>query len=159
MLVNAAKKSDTALFIVGHVTKEGSIAGPKLLEHMVDTVLYIEGESGSSFRILRGVKNRFGSTNEIGVFEMCDTGLIEVTNPSAFMLEGRNLDAPGTVVMPVLEGSRPLMVEIQALVCPTNFAMPRRMSAGIDQYRINMLMAVIEKNARMKLYINRFLNE
>lgn len=152
MLVNAAKKSDTALFIVGHVTKEGSIAGPKLLEHMVDTVLYIEGESGSSFRILRGVKNRFGSTNEIGVFEMCDTGLIEVTNPSAFMLEGRNLDAPGTVVMPVLEGSRPLMVEIQALVCPTNFTMPRRMSAGIDQYRVNMLMAVIEKNAKMRLY-------
>lgn len=152
MLVNAAKHSNTSLFIVGHVTKEGSIAGPKLLEHMVDTVLYFEGESGSSFRILRGVKNRFGSTNEIGVFEMGNTGLTQVTNPSAFMLEGRNLNAPGSAVMPLLEGSRTLMVEVQALVCPTNFSMPRRMSSGIDQYRINMLMAVMEKSTGMRLY-------
>ena len=152
MLVNAAKQSGTSLFIVGHVTKEGNIAGPKLLEHMVDTVLYFEGESGSSFRILRSVKNRFGSTNEIGVFEMSQTGLSQVINPSAFMLEGRNINAPGTVVLPLLEGSRTLMVEIQALVCPTNFTMPRRMASGIDQYRINMLMAVMEKNTGMKLY-------
>ncbi|HNZ41604.1 MAG TPA: DNA repair protein RadA [Clostridia bacterium] len=152
MLVNAAKRSGTSLFIVGHVTKEGNIAGPKLLEHMVDTVLYFEGESGSSFRILRSVKNRFGSTNEIGVFEMSNTGLTQVTNPSAFMLEGRNMNAPGTVVLPLLEGSRTLMVEIQALVCPTNFSMPRRMASGIDQYRINMLMAVMEKNTGMRLY-------
>jgi len=152
MLVNTAKQSDTSLFIVGHVTKEGNIAGPKLLEHMVDTVLYFEGESGSSFRILRSVKNRFGSTNEIGVFEMSNTGLSQVTNPSAFMLEGRNMNAPGTVVLPLLEGSRTLMVEIQALVCPTNFTMPRRMASGIDQNRINMLMAVMEKNTGMKLY-------
>ena len=152
LLVNSAKKSGTSLFIVGHVTKEGNIAGPKLLEHMVDTVLYFEGESGSSFRVLRSVKNRFGSTNEIGVFEMSNLGLTEVTNPSAFMLEGRNINAPGTVVLPLLEGSRTLMVEIQALVCPTNFTMPRRMASGLDQNRINMLMAVMEKNTGMKLY-------
>lgn len=152
MLVTAAKESKTALFIVGHVTKEGNIAGPKLLEHMVDTVLYFEGESGSTFRILRSVKNRFGSTNEIGVFEMEQGGLKEVSNPSMFMLEGRNLNASGTAVMPLLEGSRPMLVEIQALVCPSNFTLPRRMATGFDQNRTNMLMAVLEKNTGMRLY-------
>ncbi len=152
MLVNAAKEANTALFIVGHVTKEGNIAGPKLLEHMVDTVLYFEGESSSTFRILRSVKNRFGSTNEIGVFEMTNKGLVEVINPSAFMLEGRNLNAPGSTVLPLLEGSRILMIEVQALVCPSNFSMPRRMATGIDQNRLNMLLAVTEKATKTPLY-------
>src|SRR5699024_2428420 len=138
-------------FIVGHVTKEGVVAGPRTLEHMVDTVLYFEGEQNAVYRILRGVKNRFGSTNEIGVFEMKQKGLYEVTNPSQVMLDGRPLDASGSVVVCAMEGTRPLLIEIQALVSPTSFNMPRRTSVGIDYNRVNLLLAVLEKRAGMQL--------
>ena len=150
-LMQIAKLKDIAIFIVGHVTKEGSVAGPRTLEHMVDTVLYFEGERSSAYRILRGVKNRFGSTNEIGVFEMKQTGLTEVTNPSSVMLEGRPVDAAGSVVVCSMEGTRPLLIEIQALVAQTNFQMPRRTSVGIDYNRVNLLMAVLEKRAGIHL--------
>ena len=150
-LMQIAKLKDIAIFIVGHVTKEGSVAGPRTLEHMVDTVLYFEGERSSVYRILRGVKNRFGSTNEIGVFEMKQTGLTEVTNPSSVMLEGRPVDAAGSVVVCSMEGTRPLLIEIQALVAQTNFQMPRRTSVGIDYNRVNLLMAVLEKRAGIHL--------
>lgn len=146
-LMRIAKQCDIAIFIVGHVTKEGTVAGPKTLEHMVDTVLYFEGEKNASYRILRGVKNRFGSTNEIGVFEMKDTGLHEVDNPSQVMLDDRPLDAAGSVVVCSVEGTRPLLTEIQALVCQSNFNLPRRTSVGIDYNRVNLLMAVLEKRA------------
>lgn len=146
-----AKTLGIAFFIVGHVTKEGAIAGPRVLEHMVDCVLYFEGDRQLTFRILRAVKNRFGSTNEIGVFEMRDVGLIEVENPSAMLLEGRNADISGSAIVCAMEGSRGVMAEIQALVTPTGFGNPRRMSNGIDLYRLLLLIAVLEKRARMNL--------
>ncbi len=151
-LMQVAKKTGTAIFLIGHVTKEGSIAGPKILEHMVDTVLYFEGDKNSSFRILRAVKNRFGSTNEIGIFEMGDCGLIEVANPSKRLLSGRNNNSMGSCVMPTLEGTRPIMIEIQALVCATAFGMPRRMSTGVDNKRVTMLLAILEKVLGYKIY-------
>ncbi len=150
-LMEIAKKQAIAVFIVGHVTKEGVVAGPRTLEHMVDTVLYFEGERSSLYRILRGVKNRFGSTNEIGVFEMRQEGLVEVKNPSQVMLSGRPVDASGSVVVCSIEGTRPVLIEIQALVTDTNFNMPRRTSVGIDFNRVNLLIAVLEKRVGMKL--------
>ncbi len=140
-----AKGHGIPVFLVGHVTKEGFLAGPKALEHMVDTVLYFEGERGQSFRILRAVKNRFGSTNEIAVFEMKDMGLAEVTNPSELFLSHRGARASGSVVVPCMEGSRPILVELQALVSPSNFGMPRRTSMGVDPNRVSLLAAVLEK--------------
>jgi len=145
ILMHMAKNEGIAIFIVGHVTKEGVVAGPRVLEHMVDTVLYFEGERHASYRLLRAVKNRFGSTNEIGVFEMRQTGLEEVTNPSEYMLSGRPEGASGSVVSCIMEGTRPILVEVQALICQTNFNMPRRTAAGIDYNRVNLLMAVLEK--------------
>ena len=150
-LMRIAKQMNIAIFIVGHVTKEGTVAGPRTLEHMVDTVLYFEGEKNAIYRILRGVKNRFGSTNEIGVFEMKDTGLYEVDNPSEVMLAGRPLDASGSVVVCSMEGTRPILIEIQALVSGSNFNLPRRTSVGMDYNRVNMLMAVLEKRAGLML--------
>ncbi len=144
-LMQMAKGLGITIFIVGHVTKEGTVAGPRVLEHMVDTVLYFEGDRNASYRILRGVKNRFGSTNEIGVFEMRSTGLVEVPNPSEYMLSGRPADATGSVVCCTVEGTRPILVETQALICKSNFGMPRRTAAGTDYNRVNLLMAVIEK--------------
>lgn len=150
-LMKLAKGLGIAIFVVGHVTKEGSIAGPRVLEHMVDTVLYFEGDRHVSYRILRAVKNRFGSTNEIGIFEMRDMGLAEVDNPSMSMLAGRPENVPGTVVVSSLEGTRPMLIEIQALVCATNFGMPRRMATGVDYNRVCLLMAVLEKRMGMQL--------
>lgn len=144
-LLQIAKGLGISMFIVGHVTKDGQVAGPRVLEHMVDTVLYFEGDKNASYRILRGVKNRFGSTNEIGVFEMTAEGLSEVKNPSEFMLNGRPKGASGSVVACVMEGTRCILVETQALVCRTNFGMPRRTAAGMDCNRVNLLMAVLEK--------------
>lgn len=146
-----AKKSAIPVFIVGHVTKEGAIAGPRVLEHIVDTVLYFEGDRGHSYRILRTVKNRFGSTNEIGVFEMTDRGLSEIENPSELFLSERPLNVSGSTVVACMEGTRPLMVEIQALVSPTTFGMPRRTSIGVDFNRVNLLTAVLEKRAGLHL--------
>jgi len=146
-----AKKSQVPVFIVGHVTKEGTIAGPRVLEHIVDTVLYFEGDRGHSYRILRTIKNRFGSTNEIGIFEMSDSGLREVDNPSELFLSERPHNVSGSTVVASLEGTRPLMVEIQALVSQTNFGMPRRTSIGVDFNRVNLLIAVLEKRAGMHL--------
>ncbi len=151
-LMSIGKKKGITVVIVGHVTKEGAIAGPRVLEHMVDTVLYFEGERHLQYRILRGVKNRFGSTNEIGIFEMCDKGLIEVENPSATMLSGRAIDKAGSVVTAAMEGTRPMMLEIQALVSPTVFGVPRRMATGLDYNRITMLLAVLEKKASVPLF-------
>lgn len=151
-LMKLAKSAGVTILIVGHVTKEGAIAGPRVLEHMVDTVLYFEGDRHLSFRILRAVKNRFGSTNEIGIFEMRDSGLEEVENPSSTMLSGRQSNVPGSVVVSSLEGTRPMLIEIQALVCATNFGVPRRMATGLDYNRITMLMAVLEKRMGMQLY-------
>lgn len=151
-LMRIAKTRNIAIFIVGHVTKEGALAGPRVLEHMVDTVLYFEGERHLSYRVLRAVKNRFGSTNEIGIFEMKDVGLIEVENPSMLMISGRTEGVPGSVIVSSLEGTRPMLIEVQALVCPTNFGMPRRMATGIDYNRITMLMAVLEKRVGMQLH-------
>ena len=145
VLMQIAKGMGVSIFIVGHVTKEGNVAGPRVLEHMVDTVLYFEGDRHASYRILRGVKNRFGSTNEIGVFEMRRDGLREVENPSEFMLNGRPENASGSVVACSMEGTRPILLEIQALVCESNFGMPRRTAAGTDYNRVNLLMAVLEK--------------
>src|SRR5690554_5218663 len=144
-LMQLAKSTGISIFIVGHVTKEGTVAGPKLLEHMVDTVLYIEGDKSATYRILRGVKNRFGSTNEVGVCEMQEKGLVEVSNPSEYMLAGRPLSEPGSVVTASIEGTRPILVEVQALVAGTNFNLPRRTAAGTDFNRVNLLMAVLEK--------------
>lgn len=146
-----AKKSDIPAFIVGHVTKEGAIAGPRVLEHIVDTVLYFEGDKGHSYRILRTVKNRFGSTNEIGVFEMSDAGLIEVENPSRLFLLERPLNVSGSTVVASLEGTRPLMVEIQSLVSQSTFGMPRRTAMGVDFNRVNLLVAVLEKRVGLHL--------
>ncbi len=158
-LLRIAKEQAISIFIVGHVTKEGVVAGPRVLEHMVDTVLYFEGESSASYRVLRAVKNRFGSTNEIGVFEMKGDGLSEVANPSAYMLKGRPEDAAGSIVSCSIEGSRPILVEVQALICRTNFNLPRRTAAGMDYNRVNLLMAVIEKRLGISMsdcdaYIN-----
>ena len=146
-----AKKLDVAIFLVGHVTKDGNLAGPKVLEHMVDTVLYFEGDRSHNFRILRAVKNRFGSTNEIGVFKMSNEGLEEVLNPSALMLSGRNHGACGSCVVPTLEGTRPVLVEIQALVCVTINPVPRRVSTGTDHKRTTMLIGVLEKKGSVQL--------
>ncbi len=151
VLMQIAKGLGVTVFIVGHVTKEGVVAGPRVLEHMVDTVLYFEGDRHASYRILRGVKNRFGSTNEIGVFEMREEGLAEVKNPSEFMLEGRPDGASGAVAACSMEGTRPIMLEVQALVARTNFGMPRRTAAGTDYNRVNLLMAVLEKRCRYEL--------
>lgn len=145
IFMQLAKGLGISIFIVGHVTKEGTVAGPRVLEHMVDTVLYFEGDRHASYRILRGVKNRFGSTNEIGVFEMRKSGLAEVENPSEYMLSGKPENASGSVVACSLEGTRPILIEIQALVCQSNFGMPRRTAAGTDYNRVNLLMAVLEK--------------
>lgn len=150
-LMQIAKGSGVTVFIVGHVTKEGVVAGPRVLEHMVDTVLYFEGDRYASYRILRGVKNRFGSTNEIGVFEMCGDGLREVENPSEYMLSGKPEHASGSVVACSMEGSRPILIEIQALVCHSNFGIPRRTAAGTDFNRVNLLMAVLEKRLNLKM--------
>ena len=151
VLMQIAKGMNITIFIVGHVTKEGVVAGPRVLEHMVDTVLYFEGDRYAAYRILRGVKNRFGSTNEIGVFEMCQEGLREVKNPSEYMLSGKPEGASGSVVACSMEGTRPILLEVQALVCHTNFGMPRRTAAGIDYNRVNLLMAVLEKRLGLKL--------
>jgi DNA repair protein RadA/Sms len=151
-LLYLAKHLSIPIFLIGHVTKEGFIAGPKVLEHMVDTVLYIEGDANHAFRILRTVKNRFGSTNEIGVFEMKDSGLVEVINPSEFFLSSRTQPAPGSIVMPSMEGSRPILVELQALVVSTNFGVPRRTVQGMDVNRVSLLVAVMEKRLGMPLY-------
>lgn len=146
-----AKTKGIAIFIVGHVTKQGAIAGPRLLEHMVDSVLYFEGERHHTYRILRAVKNRFGSTNEIGIFEMKEKGLEEVSNPSEIFLEERSKGAAGSAVVASMEGTRPMLVEIQALISPTSFGHPRRMATGIDHNRISLIMAVLEKRVGMML--------
>ena len=151
ILMQIAKGMGISIFIVGHVTKEGNVAGPRVLEHMVDTVLYFEGDRHASYRILRAVKNRFGSTNEIGVFEMRNTGLEEVKNPSEFMLNGKPAGASGSIVACSMEGTRPILVEIQALVCQSNFGIPRRTAVGTDFNRVNLLMAVLEKKVGIRL--------
>ncbi len=153
-LIFLAKKTGIPIFLVGHVTKEGAIAGPRVLEHMVDTVLYFEGDRGHPYRILRSVKNRFGSTNEIGVFEMRDSGLEEILSPSEFFLAERPLNVSGSVVIACIEGSRPLLIELQALVSYTNFGVPRRTSLGVDYNRVSLLVAVLEKKADLS-----FLNQ
>lgn len=154
VFMQIAKGLGITVFIVGHVTKEGVVAGPRVLEHMVDTVLYFEGERYGTYRILRGVKNRFGSTNEIGVFEMCESGLAEVENPSQYMLEGKPHNASGSVVACSMEGTRPILLEVQALVCATNFNIPRRTANGVDFNRVNLLMAVLEK--RLGLHLSTY---
>lgn len=151
-LMRLAKRTNMTVFIVGHVTKEGAIAGPRVLEHMVDTVLYFEGDRHHIYRILRSVKNRFGSTNEIGIFEMGDKGLVEIMNPSEHLLSERSRGMSGSAVLCSLEGTRPMLVEVQALVSTTAFGMPRRMSTGIDHNRMVLLMAVLEKKVGMRLY-------
>ena len=151
VLMQIAKGMGISVFIVGHVTKEGVVAGPRVLEHMVDTVLYFEGDRHAAYRILRGVKNRFGSTNEIGVFEMRQSGLEEVENPSEYMLSGKPEGASGSVVACSMEGTRPILLEVQALVCHSNFGIPRRTAAGTDFNRVNLLMAVLEKRLGLKL--------
>lgn len=151
-LLQLAKGLGISIFIVGHVTKEGVVAGPRVLEHMVDTVLYFEGDRHAAYRILRAVKNRFGSTNEIGMFEMQEIGLVEVLNASEYMLNGMPDHAPGSVVACLMEGTRPIMVEIQALVSHTNFNLPRRTTVGADINRANLLLAVLEKRLGLKLY-------
>jgi len=150
-LVRIAKESGIPIFIVGHVTKEGAIAGPRVLEHMVDTVLYFEGDRHQSYRILRAVKNRFGSTDELGIFEMCEEGLIEVANPSEALLSERPSHGVGSVVTATMEGSRPILVEIQALVAPSYFTSPRRTSTGIDYNKVLMILAVLEKRVGLGL--------
>ena len=150
-LVQQAKLTNTATFLIGHVTKEGALAGPMVLEHLVDTVLYLEGDRSHTLRLLRTVKNRFGPTQELGVFEMQEEGLLEVPNPSALFLAERSLEVPGAVVVPSLEGSRPILVEVQALVSPTSLAMPRRQSMGVDAGRVSLLVAVLEKRVGLAL--------
>ena len=151
ILLQLAKSRNITIFIVGHVTKEGNVAGPRMLEHMVDTVLYFEGDKMAMYRMLRGVKNRFGSTNEVGVFEMQNQGLVEVPNPSEYLMQGRLENEAGSVVACTMEGSRPFLLEVQALVCQTNFPMPRRTAVGTDYNRVNLLMAVLEKRLGVKL--------
>jgi len=150
-LMFTAKETHTAIFIIGHVTKEGTIAGPRVLEHIVDTVLYFEGEKGHTYRILRAVKNRFGSTNEIAVFEMKEGGLAEVENPSNLFLAERPQKTTGSVVIPTMEGTRPILVELQALVCPTHAGMARRTAIGVDHHRLSLLLAVMEKKLGIHL--------
>ena len=150
-LLRLAKGYGITIFIVGHVTKEGVVAGPRVLEHMVDTVLYFEGDNSTDYRILRAVKNRFGSTNEVGVFEMRSDGLKEVRNPSEYMLQGTPVGEPGSVITATMEGTRPIMLEIQALCCQTSLNIPRRTAVGIDYNRVNLLMAVLEKKLGLKL--------
>ncbi len=152
LLTKEAKTGGAAVFIIGHVTKEGAIAGPRILEHMVDTVLYFEGKKQGTFRILRAEKNRFGSTNEIGVFDMRDNGMRQVENPSGLLLSERNANASGSCVYPSLEGTRPVLLEIQALVSPTSFNMPRRMASGLEYNRMALITAVLEKRMGLKLY-------
>jgi DNA repair protein RadA/Sms len=154
VFMQIAKGLGITVFIVGHVTKEGVVAGPRVLEHMVDTVLYFEGVRHGTYRILRGVKNRFGSTNKIGVFEMSESGLAEVENPSQYMLEGKPHNASGSVVACSMEGTRPILLEVQALVCATNFNIPRRTANGVDFNRVNLLMAVLEK--RLGLHLSTY---
>ncbi|MCX7991407.1 MAG: DNA repair protein RadA [Proteobacteria bacterium] len=151
-IMEFAKKTGITFFIVGHVTKEGNIAGPRVLEHLVDTVIYFEGDKGQNFRILRAVKNRFGSTNEIGIFEMTDSGLRDVSNLSDFFISNRVKNEPGSSMFITIEGSRPIAVEIQALVAQSNFGMPRRMAMGVDNQRLNLLVAVLEKKLDMPLF-------
>ncbi len=151
VLLQLAKGLNISVFIVGHVTKEGTVAGPRVLEHMVDTVLYFEGDRHASYRVLRSVKNRFGSTNEIGVFEMREQGLVQVGNPSEYMLSGRPEHSSGSVVTCSMEGTRPLLIELQALVCHSNFGIPRRQTTGTDFNRVNLLMAVLEKRSGIQL--------
>ncbi len=146
-----SKENDVPVFLVGHVTKDGSLAGPKILEHLVDCVLYFEGDQHYSFRILRSIKNRFGSINEVGVFRMENAGLLEVPNPSSIFIEERPKQAPGSAIFPSMEGSRPIMVEVQALLSPTSFGQPQRMTAGVDHRRVSMLMAVLEKRAGLEI--------
>ncbi len=159
LFMRTAKSEEIPMFIVGHVNKDGAIAGPKVMEHIVDCVLYFEGQRNLSYRILRAVKNRFGSTNEIGVFEMADVGLIEVENPSMMMLEGRPTDVSGTCVACIMEGSRPIMAEVQALVSKSSFSAPRRTATGFDYYRMAIIIAVLEKRlgyffGGLDVYIN-----
>lgn len=154
-----SKKVGISTFIVGHVTKEGSLAGPKILEHMVDAVLYFEGERYNTYRMIRAVKNRFGSTNELGVFEMRDKGLIEVENPSKILISEKPKGVSGSIIVATIEGTRPMLVELQALVCPTSFGIPKRAATGVDYNRVSLIMAVIEKRAGMQIqnqdiYIN-----
>ncbi|MCD7954936.1 MAG: DNA repair protein RadA [Lachnospiraceae bacterium] len=151
ILLQIAKGMNITIFVVGHVTKEGVVAGPRVLEHMVDTVLYCEGDRYASYRILRSAKNRFGSTNEIGVFEMRSEGLVEVPNPSEYMLEGKPEGASGSIVACTMEGTRPVLLEVQALVCKTSLAYPRRTAAGTDLNRVNLLIAVLEKRVGLRL--------
>jgi DNA repair protein RadA/Sms len=153
-LMELAKKRGVTVFLVGHVTKEGFIAGPRVLEHLVDTVIYFEGDKGQQFRILRAVKNRFGSTNEIGLFEMSDKGLVDVPNLSEFFMSGRASAEPGSATYVAMEGTRPIVVEIQALASPTNLGVPRRMAMGIDNQRLNLLVAVLEKKIELPLFNN-----
>ena len=152
LLVGRCKATQTACFLIGHVTKEGSLAGPRVLEHMVDTVLYFEGDGAHALRVLRAVKNRFGSTNEVGVFEMGERGLAEVSNPSAAFLAERPVGAPGSAVLATLEGSRPVLVEIQALVSRSQLAMPRRTPIGLDPGRTALLLAILEKRCHLRLH-------
>jgi DNA repair protein RadA/Sms len=152
ILTQLAKRSGISVFLIGHVTKEGTLAGPRVLEHIVDTVLYFEGERFSNYRILRAIKNRFGSTNEIGVFEMAANGLAEVGNPSDIFLAERPQEVSGSVVVPIIEGSRPILVEIQALVTRANFGVTRRKAQGIDHNRLSLLVAVLEKRLSLKLF-------
>ena len=158
-LMRIAKEKGIPIFIVGHVTKEGNLAGPRVLEHMVDTVLHFEGDRHHSYRLLRAIKNRFGSTNEIGIFQMTQSGLVEVPNPSEVFLSERPENAPGSVVIPSLEGSRPILVELQALASPANFGTPQRMTTGVDRNRVALILAVLEKKVGMYIqsqdvYIN-----
>lgn len=153
-IMEIAKKKMITIFIVGHVTKEGYIAGPRVLEHLVDTVIYFEGDKGQNFRLLRTIKNRFGSTNEVGLFEMSDSGLKDVSNLSEFFLSQRQLEDPGSALFVAMEGTRPIIVEIQSLVSPTNFGVPRRMAMGVDNQRLNLLVAVLEKKLELPLYNN-----
>jgi DNA repair protein RadA/Sms len=150
-LVQQAKLHGIATFLIGHVTKEGAIAGPMVLEHMVDTVLYLEGDRSHAFRLLRTVKNRFGPTHELGVFEMQEAGLVEVTNPSGLFMAERSLEVPGAVVVPSLEGSRPILVEVQALVSPSSLAVPRRQTMGVDPGRVSLLVAILEKRVGLAM--------
>ena len=152
--INKAKTANISVILVGHVNKEGTIAGPKVLEHMVDAVLYFEGERQQTYRIIRAIKNRYGSTNEIGVFEMTDEGLVEVTNPSELLLAGRPQNTPGNCAVCTMEGTRPLIAEIQALVSPTAFPVPRRTSSGIDYNRLCLILAVLEKRLGLKFSQN-----
>ncbi len=151
-LVRFAKQADTAVFLVGHVTKEGALAGPRVLEHMVDTVLYFEGESGGPFRLVRAIKNRFGAVNELGVFAMGDRGLREVKNPSAIFLSRHDQPVPGSLVMVTREGTRPLLVEVQALVDESPLANPRRVALGLDQNRLSMLLAVLHRHGGVGMF-------